>query len=314
MALTVAILGATGHIGRSLLWHMATDSRFHVLAFARRPDAVRADLSALGDHRAAARPIDDFGAEPFDVVLNCVGAGDPARVREVGRDIFRLTETFDDRVLDCLDDHPERLYINMSSGAVYGTVFSDAPTDTSECVRRVNDVAPTEWYGIAKRNAEAKHRAHAPSSIVDVRVFSYFSRFLDLQGRLFVVDLVNALLADAPLRTSPEDVIRDYATPADLMRLVDCILRRWNGGATAVNDAVDLYSKSPVGKFELLEAAQARFGLSWKIDEGIEVLANTGQKQHYASNFRRASEWGYAPAFSALEGVMDGLSEILDSR
>ncbi len=311
MALNLAIIGATGHIGRSLIWRLGADDRFRVHAYARQPDLVRADVEGSGAILVEIGDTNVFDQKSFDVVINCIGAGDPARVAELGADLFRVTETFDNRILALLKDHPETLYINMSSGAVYGTSFAAPLDEHAEVARRVNDVRPEEWYGIVKRNAEAKHRAHASLNIVDLRVFSYFSRFLNLDGRLFVVDLVNAVLQRAPLTTSVDDPVRDYATPADLVRMITCIIDRWKHYGDGVNGAVDLYTKAPIGKFELIKAVEEKYGLIWNVEGNVEILSNTGVKLNYVPECRGAAMWGYEPAYNSLDGLMRELEAMV---
>ena len=310
LALDLVILGATGHIGRSLMWRLGADDRFRVYAYARRPESVRADLTVSPNIQVEVGHTDSFGQRPFDIVINCIGAGDPARINDLGANLFQITETFDNQILACLQGHPEALYINMSSGAVYGTTITNTLCEHSVMSRRVNDVRPEEWYGIVKRNAEAKHRAHGSLNIVDLRVFSYFSRFLNLDGRLFVVDLVNALLRGAPLMTSADDSIRDYATPADMVRMIMCVIDRWNQVGEGVNGAIDLYTKAPVGKFQLIEAVADRFGLSWNVERDAEIISNTGNKVNYVTGNHKAADWGYEPEFNSCDGILHELGGI----
>lgn len=301
MALRIAILGATGHIGRSLVNCLLVDKSRIVTAYARRPEAIKPGVEI--------RHTEEFGKHPFDVVINCIGVGDPARVRALGADIFQLTEDFDRRILDCLDRHNEALYINMSSGAVFGTSFETPVTADSRFPEVIDDDDPAEWYGMAKRRAEAAHRARSELNIVDIRVYSYFSRFIDLSGRLFIVDLVNAVRDRTVLRTQPDESIRDYATPLDLLQLIDRIISGWV--LSPVNAALDLYSKAPVGKFELLDAISSAFDLRWEIVADAGVISSTGAKRVYYSENDVAGEWGYMPRFDSRDGVVHELSGLM---
>ena len=60
-----------------------------------------------------------------------IGAGDPARLAALGHGIFQLTEDFDNQVLAFLGRNPNRLYLNCSSGAVYGAGFATPPDATT---------------------------------------------------------------------------------------------------------------------------------------------------------------------------------------
>ena len=136
MPLRIAILGATGHIGHSLVNGLLVDKSRIVTAYARRPEAVRPVVDV--------RHIEEFGEHPFDVVINCIGVGDPARVRDLGTDIFQITETFDNRILDYLDQHTEALYINMSSGAVFGMAFETPVTAETLFPSAIDEDDPNE--------------------------------------------------------------------------------------------------------------------------------------------------------------------------
>jgi nucleoside-diphosphate-sugar epimerase len=289
----IAILGATGHIGHSLAMLLAGEHE--LLLYARRPEAING------------LAIDEFGKEPCEVVINAIGAGDPARIAALGAGIFTLTESWDNRVLAWLEKHPKALYLNMSSGAVYGSDFAEPAHDwTRNCVA-VNNVSPQHYYSLAKLHAEAKHRASPQLNIVDLRVFSYFSRWIDIEGRFFLAEVIRALRDQKTFLTKPDEMIRDHLCPSDLKQLVDCVMAKWQGGP--VNAALDCYTQEPVGKFATLERLTEEFGLVWR-SENVDTLAPTGVKSCYYSTSRLAGEWGYAPKFTALDGLVSELREI----
>ena len=49
----------------------------------------------------------------------------------------------------------------------------------------INHISEADYYGIAKLNSEVKLRALKDLNIVDLRVFGYFSRFIDLEVTVF---------------------------------------------------------------------------------------------------------------------------------
>ena len=311
---TIAILGATGHIGRSLIHEFIGHGDAHILAYARRPEALEDDRNVLGKTSFQTLHIDSFASQSASIVINCTGVGDPARVRDMGADLFRLTAQMDDRVIAFLKADPARLYVNMSSGAVYGTSFAKPAQADSVISRPVNEVPETAYYGIIKRHAEARHRALAPLNIVDIRVFNHISPFLNRDGRLFIVDLVNAMLTGSVLETAPDDPVRDYTSPRLLRRLINGIVARWQVENAGVNAALDLYTQAPVAKFDLLRAVEERFGVKWLISATATVIATTGAKSLYYSKNHAAAEWGYAPDTDSLASVMEALSALMEPR
>ena len=116
----------------------------------------------------------------FDAIVNCIGFGTPEKIGRAGINIFKITESIDDLIIEYLVKKPETVYINFSSGSVYGSSF-EKPVDSSyKSVIKIQPLEDREFYRIAKLNSEAKHRSLNDLQIIDIRLFSFFSRFIDL--------------------------------------------------------------------------------------------------------------------------------------
>jgi nucleoside-diphosphate-sugar epimerase len=295
----IAILGATGYIGSSLARRLAVEGKPLVL-FARNPSRL-ADES-WPDH-VSLRSIADFDASEFALVVNAIGAGDPARVTAIGAEILDVTQAWDTRVLTTM--RPETRYVFLSSGAVYGA-FSAPVNESSEICLPVNRLGSVPPYTIAKLYAEARHR-HAPDrAILDLRVFAYADSAIPLTARFFLAELARSVAEGAPFLTSPGDMVRDYAAADELADLIRC----WRM-AGAPNAAVDLYSKEPVGKLDLLGAVERRFGLKIEVQaQGSTDTSPTGAKPLYASHHFAASAFGYRPKRTSLEIVLQMLQAV----
>lgn len=297
--ITIAILGATGHIAKGLILRLSGQG-YDLRLFARSPERVH---DFMVDEGVESRPVvgafTDFPGGAYDVVINCVGIGSPARLEAGMRDIFRITETFDDLVLDYLQRHPQSLYINLSSGAVYGGAFAQPVGATSSACFSVNPLLVTECYGIAKLNAEAKHRVLSHCKIIDLRVFGYFSRFIDPGERFLLSEIISCIREGKELITGPDNIVRDYVHGDDLASLIiSCI------ASPDMNCAFDVCSRSPVTKFELLDYFCGRHGLKFFVDGAYDPLAVTGAKAYYYSCNNAASAIGYVPRYTSLETVM----------
>lgn len=296
---TIAILGATGHIGTALAAEFSKDPNVELLLYARRPDAIQGGLDIAA-----------FGKQPFDVVINAVGAGTPAGVRDLGAKIFTVTETVDNTVLTVLKNNPEALYLFLSSGAVYGTNFTKPAQVDSVNKLPINTLEPRHFYGLSKINAEAKHRGHSDFNIIDLRVFSFFSRFIDLEARFFITDTIHAIRNGTVLKTSRQDIIRDFVTPSDFADLVGCCIKTWRNSAAPINTSCDVYSKAAGGKFDLLKRIKADFPFDYELEDDAG-LVSTGPKANYYSLDHRAEAWGYMPEFTSIDGVLRELSDFL---
>lgn len=283
----IAILGATSHIARNLIARFSADGfPMHLYV---RPESPRFELPA----NAQWKGYGEFGREHYGTIINCVGAGTPDKLRT--GDWFSVPERFDNLVLDHLQTvDPEALYLAFGSGAIYGPHPDPVGADTCFSTP-VNHVPSADCYSIMRLYTEAKHRSLADRNIVDIRIFSFFSRYASPDAGYFMTDVLKALLAGIPLKTNDSDMIRDYTAPGDLYRMIRlCMEKR------RINAALDSYSSRPVSKNQVLTRFQERFGLSV---ERTEVPASpNGTRSVYASANRAAEHvLGYRPQYSALQ-------------
>jgi len=295
----IAILGATSQIAKGLICNFSKNKYQDVYLFARSKSRLGIFLKQI--NCAYAYPKKDFidlHKQRYDVIINCVGLGTPIEVKAAGGGIFKLTEEFDNLILEYLRQRPGTLYINFSSGAVYGNSFNRQVSDNSELRLRVNDIKPENYYGLAKLYSEAKHRALGKLSIVDIRVFSYFSRFIDLNGGYFLTELLKSLKNKKTFVTNPYDFVRDFLSSDDLFKLICLIIK-----VKPFNGVIDVYSLAPVRKFDLLDYFVKNYALKYSIDHKLKLNCPTGTKSFYRSNSKKALKLGYKPSFSSLKTV-----------
>ena len=303
----VAILGATSQIARDLIVSssVAKDKQLHL--FARRPEEVTKWLASVG--LAGCHPVDDFtefAKQKFDAVINFVGVGNPAQAVAMGNSIFDVTLRYDELVLDYLKTHPACRYLFLSSGAAYGSKFDEPASLDTVATVAINNLAPHEWYGVAKLHAECRHRAQADLPIIDIRVFNYFSRTQDLSARFLITDMLRSIRDKTVLKTSSDYIVRDFLHPSDFYGLVCALL-----AAPPENSAVDCYSAAVIDKPALLAAMQEAFGLRYEIVTTPAGVNATGSKSHYYSLNRSAADFGYQPGITSLNGVLFESRELL---
>ncbi|MDO8343864.1 MAG: NAD-dependent epimerase/dehydratase family protein [Cellvibrio sp.] len=303
----IAILGATSQIARDLIVSFSAEEKQHLHLFARRPDEVAKWLASAG--LSGRYPVDDFSEfakQKFDAVINFVGVGNPAQAVAIGNSIFDVTLRFDELVLDYLKTHTACRYLFLSSGAAYGSGFNEPATRDTPAVVAINNLAPHEWYGVAKLHAECRHRAHPELHIIDIRVFNYFTRTQDIDARFLITDILRAIRDKTVLKTSADYIVRDFLHPSDFYGLVRGLL-----AAPPANAAVDCYSRAPIDKPTLLAAMQEQFGLRYEITEATVGVNATGSKPHYYSLNTRAADFGYQPGLTSLDGVLIEAREVL---
>lgn len=250
----VAILGGRGHIARTLVDHLPHDWRLQL--FSARPEA-------LTDDRVAAQPYEAFAGGDYDLVVNAAGPGDPGVHRSIGAEILRITECFDNMALDYLSGHADAGYINISTGAVYGPDYAEARSPDPVYPLHLDALGEANPYVIAKLGAEAKHRMARRLRIADLRVFGYFSRYINLGAQFFAAQAVSHLCRGHTFQTHPGDFVRDFISPEDLAGLIVWVVEQG-----IPNAAFDAVSAKPVTKFELLDTLKGRFGLRYVVGDG----------------------------------------------
>jgi nucleoside-diphosphate-sugar epimerase len=296
----IGVLGATSQIAKDLICSFSTEEDKKLYLFARRPDELAKWLKDVGlSERNQVYDYDALGLQEFDAILNFVGIGNPAEAAAMGPSIFDITLQYDELALNYLRQHPACRYIFLSSGAAYGSSF-DAPVNAeTKAIIDINKLQPQDWYGVAKLHAECRHRSLIHLSIVDIRVFNYFSSTQDMNARFLITDIMRAINDKSLLKVSSDNIYRDYLHPSDFYQLVCKIL-----AAPRINTAVDCYTQAPIDKINLLVMLHKKFGLRYEFSEAHTAVNATGNKPHYYSLNRRAADFGYLPNFTSLEGVL----------
>lgn len=312
--MNIAILGATSEIAKDLLREWFSYSRDISLdLFARNIDKVNYFLSENSiEMNANVFSVDEFPVAKkntvYDAILNFIGVGDPSKAQAMASSIQDVTFYYDDLVIQYLKDNPKCKYIFLSSGAAYGSDYSEpASLDKKSCFD-INNIQQSEKYGLAKFITEMKHRELQQYKIYDVRVFNYFSRHQNMDARFFITDLFRSVKSELVCEVSPEPMVRDYLHPKDFCQIVDCLLR-----SDSVNMAFDCYSLAPIDKTSLLNALQSEFGLKWKLRDDIQIVRATGNKCNYYSENHALQALGYAPQFSSLSTVLTEFKALLSS-
>lgn len=308
---SVAIFGSTSHIAKGLIRRFLRDGAVGLHLYTRSPGALRGFLGAAGLDPAGCEihaGYADFPGSAYDVVINCVGVGPLSKLEGDFTRYFTVTEEYDNRILAWQRERcPEALYVSLSSGAVYGRSFAAPAAEESENCIRVNRILKEDYYAIVRLNAEAKHRAFERLRIADLRVFAYFSRDIDPTDAYFINEVLGCVSAGTELVTGEADIVRDYLHPEDLFSaVVKCI------GAGAVNAAFDVVSAAPVTKFEILDYFSARHGLRYRVEPSLSQASATGSKNVYCSQYGRAREIGYEPAYTSMDTIRQESPHILE--
>ncbi|MBL7004977.1 MAG: NAD-dependent epimerase/dehydratase family protein [Gammaproteobacteria bacterium] len=296
----IAILGATSQIAQDLILSFSKNQNYGFLLFGRNIELLEKWINSENlSKKYQVKEYSEFdNHQKYDVIINFVGIGDPAKAQKIGSDIFKITEQYDDMALEYLKQNKEAKYIFLSSGAVYGGNYQEPVNKDTVATVDINNLKSTDWYTLAKLYAEAKHRALPDLSVVDIRVFNYFSHKQNMDARFLITDIVRAIKNKEVFKTSADNIVRDFITPPDFCNLIQAII-----DFKHTNTALDCYTKSPVSKFDLLSEFESKFGLKYEIDENISIINATGVKLNYYSTNDIAKNIGYKPKKTSLDGI-----------
>lgn len=300
--MNVGIMGATSHIAKGLIHNFLNRSSARLHLFSRSPHNVQRFLAESGLDEKGVCTIhtgyDNFLSLPYDLIINCIGVETRNKHNCDFTRYFSVTEEFDNLAIAYLKKERDTLYISFSSGAVYGKGFFTPVVDGSVNSISVNHMAPEDYYGIARINAEAKHRANSELRIIDLRIFSYFSKYINLADGYFITDVIQAILEDKVLVTDSNDIIRDYLHMDDLFAMIGkCV------AAGRINAAFDVNSSRPVSKQEILGYFTSKYGLRYESRASAVNASATGAKSNYFSTCEHAVRLGFTPMYSSLDTV-----------
>lgn len=300
----IAILGATSQLAKDFIIELRDNHA--LMLFSRKPKEVDEFMQKAG--------LRDYLSFPYhvlpdtqwyvDAVINFVGAGDPTKIAAMGADIFSVTYKFDEQAIRFLR-RPNTKYVFISSGAVYGDNFDvDAATPQTKVIFP-SSPTPQHYYGLAKHQAEVRHRTLRDKHIVDVRVFNYISGTQPIDLRFMVMDMIRAVKNNEPMQTNTMNPARDYIGPVDLAQLIMRVLC-----SPGCNGTVDCYTRSAINKDNLVMYMQREYGMKFEVTDPTFV-SPTGLKPFYYSLDRTAEQFGYRPFYDSWGNIKRAADTLL---
>ena len=307
----IAILGATSHIAKGLVRSFLQTGQYRLSLFGRSADRINSFLNSLpkglSTNCSVFEGYGDFLKQDYDAVLNCVGVGTSNKLEQKYYKWFTVTEEFDNLSISYLDKiNPQAIYLSFSSGAVYGRDFEKPSQQDTVNPLPVNSLNSTDYYGIARLNAETKHRAYSHLNIVDLRIFSFFSRFIDLTDKYLMTELLNCTRKERVFRTNNSNIIRDFIHPEDLFSMIEKCLE-----TPSLNEAFDMTSRKPVDKWTIIHYFQDQFGLQVVTDSQHHSSSATGSKEHYYSIYQNMKKVGFKAVFTSMDTIRQETEAIL---
>ena len=298
----IAILGATGHLAKCGLWVFSKDKNNEIYLFSRNVE--KADCLIKNEYickNIYPKSYNEFGSVEYDVIFNGVGSWD---ARELSpKHIFGVTEYYDDLIIEYQKKHPESVSIHISSGAAYASQYVHPVDKNTEAKIKINEISVGDYYSIAKINSEAKHRAFSDLNIVDIRLFGFFSRFMSLDYPYFLSAIIKSIKENKEFKSVSGEFWRDYVHMDDFCNLCNNIAKQKN-----INTAIDVISRQPISKSNMLEFFSREYDLKVVTDETVE-LSKTGLKPYYYSIMRNDI---YTPQYTSIETIKSEMKYFLE--
>ena len=297
--MNIALLWSTWHIAKWLIYCFSQNVDHNLFLFSRSPDST---MWFLTEHNIDAEVFEYsvFHQHKYDVIINCIGIGAPLKLGDSHYQQMIISEIYDTMVIKYLDANNGVKYIYLSSGAVYNNSFLDPVSDMSVSQYSLNSPSIQEYYGVSKIYTEYKHRALAHLSIIDIRIFSYFSRFIDLNAWFFLSDVLASIKNKSILQVSNTPMNRDYIGHTELFDMIECFMSK----KTIINIGLDWYSSKHISKEQVLNIFSQNFWLKYELINS-NSQSPTGCKMNYYSLSRRAWEYGYVPIRSSEDILID---------
>jgi len=306
-------MGATSHIAKTLIYNFLQAGQYQLSLFGRSADKINSFLQNLPKIREQNTDYsifigyDNFLTQKYDAIINCIGVGTSNKLEQKHYKWFTVTEEFDNLALSYLNKiNRQALYISFSSGTIYGRDFTKPANQKTINHLPVNDLQPTDYYAIARLNAETKHRALEHLNIVDLRLFSFFSRFIDLSDNYLMTELLNCTIQKKTFHTNKQNIVRDFIHPEDLFSIIVKCLE-----IPTINQAFDINSLKAVDKWSLVHYFQERYSLNVNINSEHHPNSATGSKEHYYSDYKNTGRIKFKPTFTSMETIQQETMTLL---
>ena len=309
--MNIAFFGASSQIAKGLIKNFIRVETNKLYFFVRDKESFTDWLidKKLNFDNSQIKSYDEFSKELyFDLLINCIGAGDPQKTEDLSSSIISITEKYDLQVLRYLESHSNTKYIFLSSGAAYGNIFSIPPETYDQQNLDINSNRSEDMYAISKMMAERRHRDNPQYSIIDIRIFSYFDSEVNINNRFFLTDALRSVYENKIFITNRKNIIRDYIGANDLYQLILQMTAR-----SHLNTVVDTYSRAPIDKFSILEVLTKNFEFKYKFEDTDVGLNATGNKEKYYSRNFCARKYGYTPTLSSEGIIISVATSILGS-
>ena len=298
--INIAIFGSTSEIAYDLIIRLKENRKFNLSLFSR---SNRAKKKFSNDGSLCYLKYSEFKiTDKYDVIINCIGFGDPKKIINNLGNIYTIQKKYDDLILKYLIKNNATKYIFLSSGSVYGESLSDPNKRNYHQIVDLNNFSDSHEYPLSKLFIEYIHRFNKDLNIIDLRLFNYFSHTQSINSNFLMSEISRSILNNSCLNTNQHNIQRDFIHPDDLYQIIMLFITT----KKKINNVFDCYSKAPLFKFDILKTLKNKKLINYKILN----TASVNKKYYYPRNFILKS-MGYKPKFNSLNAVLHEIDLLL---
>ena len=139
--LKIAILGASGHIGRNFMFYFSKKESNELFLFTRDEKNLKNTIKEFSfDIPFFVKNYSEFEKLKYDLIINCIGISDPETINSNKIPNLQITEYYDNKILEYLKKNTSTFYIFISSGAAYGKEFLNPVNDSTFTYFDINNL------------------------------------------------------------------------------------------------------------------------------------------------------------------------------
>jgi len=194
---------------------------------------------------------ESFKKEKFNLIVNFASPGYPEDISSSKNNIIKFTKDINRRVIKYLLLNKKTKYIFISSGIVN---------------KNITKKDKQYFYYKSKLDIEENNLSQKGLRIYNLRIYSYISKFIDLNKNFFLSLIINSIKKNKKIKIYNNDFTRDFIGPKELISFIKYILE---------NDlkkcSIDISSNKSVTKKDLLKFFKKNYHLKYDL---IKTISN----------------------------------------
>jgi len=192
-----------------------------------------------------------FKNEKFDLIVNFASPGYPDDINSSKKNIIKFTKDINSRVIKYLLLNKKTKYIFISSGIVN---------------KIITKKDKQYFYYKSKLNIEKNNLSQKGLRIYNLRIYSYISKFIDLNKNFFLSLIINSIKKNKKIKIYNNDFTRDFIGPKEVISFIKYILKN-----NLKKCSIDISSNKFVTKKDLLKFFEKNYYLKYDL---IKTISN----------------------------------------